>query len=1189
MSSTFSLQDLCCLTNIATRLYTNSTNETLSSLLKVNHFFRQQSFQEAKQRESRKIDSLFTYFLTLVQHFQSENQIDKIKALKEKTHIAVIQTETLISLQKATIEGCQKILEILNVPEQAEVMFRHNQGNKKLPFPFDPPADWIKLNAAVKLPSALSDTIQRQIQVLIPMLTKPVLHPLHHCWLEHICSGTFIPFEPDLIHLITSSLQQDKPLQAEKLASLHFTHYQNSRYASSVVEQFLVHNHIQLIATIVKNHAQKEKRQLLQYAYEYLLNYKETPIETIFALVEEHECEDLDYVLESLLHKDIATLEKGIPWIKKILDPQIQIKMIFDYSIALLDHQRIPQWIQILQTVDIAYLTKEEFLDTPRLEDAAQTVYENISELARSTTLTKKQHQEIQKLYIQWTRTRDDRTASLITDLHSLPQEEQLDFLTLWKNQIFEQQTIDIHKICEELTLMFSSVSLDAESRANLHSEAIEQISLHLLKETYDNFEKRTLLSHLLLFAKQTHFAPSSKQQEQTLNTLFLHIRKWLTAPHDWKWYFIEEMPSLLHQLACFAEDSIPLPIKEEIKQHIAIIRLCSCLDLYRNSFITVPPLNQNLEQTQNIITQVASELSTFRSNSPRLAVTQYIQQTEQALHYLQHVHEQIEILERRLPFETDEENRAFQNFIEEEKERISHFEENELKKILLETITTYEPDIETSARPHTYSSEYSQKIREKLSPYATAVQLRLPYIFQFEKIETFDALLFELVYHHDFLILPVDIHVEKAYEQFRTAYNTRAKVLLRTQARACGLKLPTIILDSVFEEQILSKELFLEHIAYQNNLAIPKLVQNDDPLLLQFSKNYNAIVIPLKKAWEYEVSHIAPTAIQMIKEGERPVIKTIFCDRSQGKLLGTGSSKIASEALVYSTAIEKCAFGKRPVLTKTKNKCLLTNKIQNSSHNRELRSEYIIARSLREAGVPNILKMSLVTYNNPTSQGMKVQYGILTDICEGGNLHTYLKTHALPFPDRKRLALELCDTISHMHGVHYVHSDLKTHNIYISLDANQKPHIQLGDFGNAQREGIRSGFTSTFLAPEHYQDALDQKGILSRCESDNYCLGEILLYLFLGRTEFDRRELSYAELMQKHWIKDHHEHPTADMAHEAAVKATYTTLHIYWSKKASCSTDPEHQLAALFTGLFDPNPTTRMTAEQAKNFIMLL
>jgi serine/threonine-protein kinase len=107
------------------------------------------------------------------------------------------------------------------------------------------------------------------------------------------------------------------------------------------------------------------------------------------------------------------------------------------------------------------------------------------------------------------------------------------------------------------------------------------------------------------------------------------------------------------------------------------------------------------------------------------------------------------------------------------------------------------------------------------------------------------------------------------------------------------------------------------------------------------------------------------------------------------------------------------------------------------------------------------------------------------------------------PLPEAERLLTEICEGLAHLHGLGWVHGDLKPDNVLIMADGSAR----LSDFGLAvELEGTRGthGYipplgSPDYLPPERWRAPLDERGVQVRPTADVWALGVMIHQLFSG------------------------------------------------------------------------------------------
>nr|WP_079054216.1 serine/threonine-protein kinase [Streptomyces graminilatus] len=107
------------------------------------------------------------------------------------------------------------------------------------------------------------------------------------------------------------------------------------------------------------------------------------------------------------------------------------------------------------------------------------------------------------------------------------------------------------------------------------------------------------------------------------------------------------------------------------------------------------------------------------------------------------------------------------------------------------------------------------------------------------------------------------------------------------------------------------------------------------------------------------------------------------------------------------------------------------------------------------------------------------------------------------PLPDAGRLLTEVCEGLAHLHGLGWVHGDLKPDNVLIMADGS----VRLSDFGlTVELEGTRGthGYipplgSPDYLPPERWRAPLDERGVRVRPSADVWALGVMIHQVFTG------------------------------------------------------------------------------------------
>ncbi|WP_455353153.1 serine/threonine-protein kinase [Streptomyces sp. SYSU K217416] len=107
------------------------------------------------------------------------------------------------------------------------------------------------------------------------------------------------------------------------------------------------------------------------------------------------------------------------------------------------------------------------------------------------------------------------------------------------------------------------------------------------------------------------------------------------------------------------------------------------------------------------------------------------------------------------------------------------------------------------------------------------------------------------------------------------------------------------------------------------------------------------------------------------------------------------------------------------------------------------------------------------------------------------------------PPEEAPRLLAEVCEGLAHLHGLGWVHGDLKPDNVLIMADGSAR----LSDFGlTSELDGTRGthGYmpplgSPDYLPPERWNAPLGERGVLVRPTADIWALGIMIHQLFTG------------------------------------------------------------------------------------------
>lgn len=98
------------------------------------------------------------------------------------------------------------------------------------------------------------------------------------------------------------------------------------------------------------------------------------------------------------------------------------------------------------------------------------------------------------------------------------------------------------------------------------------------------------------------------------------------------------------------------------------------------------------------------------------------------------------------------------------------------------------------------------------------------------------------------------------------------------------------------------------------------------------------------------------------------------------------------------------------------------------------------------------------------------------------------------------RLLTEVCEGLAHLHGLGWVHGDLKPDNVLIMADGSAR----LADFGlSVELSGTHAYIpplgTPDYLPPERWQASLGERGVQVRQSTDIWALGVMIHQVFTG------------------------------------------------------------------------------------------
>ncbi|GAA5803758.1 kinase-like domain-containing protein [Helicostylum pulchrum] len=152
----------------------------------------------------------------------------------------------------------------------------------------------------------------------------------------------------------------------------------------------------------------------------------------------------------------------------------------------------------------------------------------------------------------------------------------------------------------------------------------------------------------------------------------------------------------------------------------------------------------------------------------------------------------------------------------------------------------------------------------------------------------------------------------------------------------------------------------------------------------------------------------------------------------------------------------------------------------------------------------PNLLALHRVI------QDMDYIYMVM-ELCDQGDLFDFvirdqdtnlIREEALV----KKLFLQILDAVESMHAQGVYHRDLKLENVLLKCEDEEDEDditCKVADFGLATRERYSMEFgcgSTSYLAPEHFDDANEELVPYDAAASDAWSLGVLLLTLIFGR-----------------------------------------------------------------------------------------
>ncbi|KAJ3266052.1 hypothetical protein HDU77_002844 [Chytriomyces hyalinus] len=135
----------------------------------------------------------------------------------------------------------------------------------------------------------------------------------------------------------------------------------------------------------------------------------------------------------------------------------------------------------------------------------------------------------------------------------------------------------------------------------------------------------------------------------------------------------------------------------------------------------------------------------------------------------------------------------------------------------------------------------------------------------------------------------------------------------------------------------------------------------------------------------------------------------------------------------------------------------------------------------------------------------------IITEYCEGGDLHQYLRALRATRAGLTDLEVwhyfnQVVSAISHLHALNILHRDIKSKNIFLDKD---KKLVKLGDFGISKQLSSKSDLTSTAVGTPNSMSPELCSGRQYSFSSDLWSMGCLLFELCTSRYPFEASRLS--------------------------------------------------------------------------------
>jgi serine/threonine protein phosphatase PrpC len=160
--------------------------------------------------------------------------------------------------------------------------------------------------------------------------------------------------------------------------------------------------------------------------------------------------------------------------------------------------------------------------------------------------------------------------------------------------------------------------------------------------------------------------------------------------------------------------------------------------------------------------------------------------------------------------------------------------------------------------------------------------------------------------------------------------------------------------------------------------------------------------------------------------------------------------------------------------------------------------------RFLREESIGLAMNHPYIMHLVPVKAEQKSRPYIVMELLDGETLDQVMaRERPMALDKAVRIAIEICQAMTYMHGQKIIHRDLKPQNIMICRDGT----IRIMDFGIARSAGMRrltfTGFTPAMGTPD-YMAPEQVKGKRGDERTDIYSLGAILYEMATGSVPFE-------------------------------------------------------------------------------------